>query len=302
MAYWENGLYHIDKTNRLGMPLPTKPTWMSDKDWSVANRGDEYRPMTEGWSAQDYLRPKEWQAFSTADDSQIGGGVWPKGSTYSTFQPSISRGEFQQNLSRAWGEAPLTTQDIGGQLTATKTLDPTGVSGYGKWGYETGNTSPLSYNWILPEDALNFRFAQSNAPLSDVQRSASFDVGGAYSQARVEASPTRFTSGAFKIPQRESTSVPGTTYPVTGGVTDYTTGEMYTPQMGGASQAYQRFRGYSPNLGAYTPFRGAVKSSEQIFKGSLKQSEREAQWAEEFYIDKLGSKEAYEKWLKEGNK
>jgi hypothetical protein len=225
--------------------VKTKPAWMSDKDWaSTQNNSIEYRPLAEKWTAKDYLRPKEWGTYFKDTGQPAGGGY--SNQMYRTLQPAISRTEWNTNLTDAFSNAPMTTSTANGQLTATKTLDPTSIEGYSKWGGETlGSNSPLTYNWILPQGALDFRFSQSNAPLSDMQRRSAYTYGGAYSNAAVEPSRTRFTSGAFKVPQRQTTLG---AMPNFGGTTDYRTGEMYAPQLRSGEGMYTRFSGYSPNL------------------------------------------------------
>jgi hypothetical protein len=200
-----------------------KPDWMTDDEFSKIQRGgSEYRPMTDRWTALDYTRPKEWQTFSKATNQPIAGGVWKPQDVYRTYQPMITRSEFRENLTNAFSQSPLNTRTEGGQLIAEKTLDPTGVAGYGKWGHEEAK-QPITHKWILPQGALDFKFAQSNAPLSDAQRSGASDIGGNYSNLQYGASPTRLTSGAFKVsPQRAGQSI-------SGGVTDYTRGKTYMP-------------------------------------------------------------------------
>lgn len=229
-----------------------KPSWMSDIDWRKSQQGGiEYRPMTEGWTAEDYLRPKEWSYYSKATGKPAGAGY--SKDLYRTYQPAISRAEFSQSLQDAWRGAPMTTATQDGQTIASRTFDPSGVRGYNKWAYDvlgSDRKQPITTSWILPEGALDFRFSQTNAPLSDVARSRSWDVGGAYTNAMIEPSSTRFTSGAFDLPQRQTQFGLA---PVGGGLIDYTRGRMFTPPRGASSNSYARFGGYSPTLGAVQP-------------------------------------------------
>ncbi|MFA5381909.1 MAG: hypothetical protein WC356_02000 [Candidatus Micrarchaeia archaeon] len=171
-----------------------------------------------GLSAQDSLRPQETRWFDKTTGQPMGAGY--ADDLYSVSSPDISRQEWNQHLGKAWGESPITTQNMGGKTIATRTMDASNVQGYSKWGYGTGggvNGKPLTQTYILPEGALDFKFAQSNAPLSDAKRSGSYRFGGNYSNATVEKSPTRFTSADLKLSGRS------------GGITDFTTGEQFLP-------------------------------------------------------------------------
>jgi hypothetical protein len=142
-------------------------------------------------------------------------------------------------LQKAWGETPINSQNIGGQTIATRTLDASGVQGYSKWGQgEDGgvNGQQLTQTYILPEGALDFKFAQSNAPLSDAQRSNSYRFGGNYSNATVEKSPTRFTSNDLNMGFANNMAV-------SDGLVDYTTGESFLPASDGYNTSYSRFSG-----------------------------------------------------------
>lgn len=217
-----------------------------------------YWPNNEK-TAQDLLRPTETTWYNKKTNRKIGGGAVRPENVYSKETPIISKTEWENNLQNAFAASPMTTSTVNGQLTANRTLDPTTVQGYDKWGDYLDKNKPLTYNWILPNDALNFRFAQSNAPLSDAQRSFSFNAGGNYSNATVEPSPTRFTKSAFNLPMQQGSQ--GARFPVSGGLTDYTTGEQFTTSEVNSSDSYTRFGGISPTVNNqpvnWTSFTGA---------------------------------------------
>jgi hypothetical protein len=182
-------------------------------------------------------------------------------------------------LQKAWGETPITTQDIGGQTVASRTLDASGVQGYGKWGGGTDggvNGKPLSQNYILPQGALDFKFAQSNAPLSNAQRNSSFNFGGSYSNARAEKSPTRFTSSDLNLGMANNRSV-------SGGLADFTTGETFLPSGGGYGSSYSRFGG-SP--ASYTdrnaPTFTSIRTPQQVNSNRLDLNQQQSQWNDEW--------------------
>jgi hypothetical protein len=207
------------------------------KSTSTFSNGIEDRTNTSGWSLQDTLRPQETRWYSKSTGQPMGAGY--ASDLYQKSMPNIDRNEWNQHLQKAWGETPYTTQNIGGKTVATKTMDASGVQGYDKWGYGTDggvNGKSLTQTYILPEGALDFKFAQSNAPLSDARRSNSYRFGGEYTNATVEASPTRFTNSDLNLGFANNRAV-------SGGLTDYTTGESFYPENENSAYKYDRFSG-----------------------------------------------------------
>ena len=166
-----------------------------------------------------------------------------------TSPDQIQRSGAEKNtlISRAFNQAqPTITTGADGVQTATKSIQSP---------YNTNNGvragQNISYSWVLPKDAMNFRFSQSNAPLTDAQRGASWRFGGSYANNRVEVPKERMTNNAFQLPTDRFGN------PMINGVTDYRTGEqaigsrtyspsalMYTT----TNPQYQRFRGLNPNF------------------------------------------------------
>ena len=211
--------------NRYGTKIPYPKYSISPMDISGTS------------SIQDQLRPQETNMYDKTTGKPVGAGYTDNIEFRS--EPNINRNEWNQHLQKAWGETPIDYQNIGGKTVATRTLDASGVQGYDKWGQGTDggvNGKSLTQTYILPEGALDFKFAQSNAPLSDAQRSNSYRFGGNYSNATVEKSPTRFTNSDLNLGFANNRAV-------SGGLTDYTTGESFLPENENSAYKYDRFSG-----------------------------------------------------------
>lgn len=236
----------------------------------------DFRAINEDWSAQDYLRPTENQTFSKETGQRMGAGY--TNDLYTTRQPIISGQEYKKNLLESWRNSPLTTQTINGQIVASRTLNPSGVEGNSKWGANTGSDKSINYNWIIPENALSPKFSQTNAPLSDAQRANSFNYGGNPSNLAIEQNPVRLTKTAFDLPTIGSTNTVAS-----GGLTDYTTGEQFTPSTGGYSSSYNRFKGYAPTeINGIVPTTRNIQKPEDRWKSNLDTKDLTSQWNDEW--------------------
>ena len=246
---------NMDIWNRYGTKIPYPKYRMSPMNISGIS------------SIQDQLRPQETNMYDITTGKSVGAGYTDDIEFRS--EPDIGRNEWNQHLRKAWGETPIDYQNIGGKTVATRTLDSSGVQGYSKWGQGTDggvNGQPLTQTYILPEGALDFKFAQSNAPLSDAQRGNSYRFGGNYSNATVEKSPTRFTSNDLNMGFANNQAV-------SGGLSDYTTGESFLPASDGYGSSYGRFGG---SQAGFTDRSGYT--SQRIEKTPKQKSEDE--WAQ----------------------